>query len=131
GALGALYTPNWQEPPDAVFIAPAYTFLMRNRAVDIQFWLDIGSTGWWERLYPPLSHPYVLSHPWPAHQPWTDFEEYNTRQETMRRLLLGLLRRCRRQVYLGISDYGESGFEERGALLNLVNRLLIKSEDPG
>jgi hypothetical protein len=131
GALGALYTPNWQEPPDAVFIAPAYTFLMRNRAVDIQFWLDIGSTGWWERLYQPLTHPYVLSGRWPANQPWTDLEEYSTRQETMRRLLLGLLRRCRRQVYLGISDYGESGFEERGALLNLVNRLLLQSEDPG
>ncbi|HXF62371.1 MAG TPA: hypothetical protein VNK95_12185, partial [Caldilineaceae bacterium] len=57
GALGALYTPNWQEPPDAVFIAPAYTFLMRNRPVDIQFWLDVGSTGWWERLYQPLTHP--------------------------------------------------------------------------
>jgi hypothetical protein len=131
GALGALYVPNWQEPPDAVFIAPAYTYLMRNRTVAVQFWLDIGSTGWWERLYQPLTHPYVLSKQWPADRVWTDMDEYGTRQETMRRLLLGLLRRCRRQVFLGISNYGESGFEERGALLGLINRLLLQSEDPG
>jgi superfamily I DNA/RNA helicase len=131
GAIGALYVPGWQEPADAVFIAPAYTFLMRNRAVEIQFWLDIGSTGWWERLYQPLTHPYVLSARWPAGRPWTDLEEYQTRQQALRRLLLGLLRRTRRQVYLGISDYGESGFEQRGALLTLINRLLLESEDPG
>ena len=45
GALGALYVPGWREAEDAVFLAPAYTFLMRNRPVDVQFWLDIGSVG--------------------------------------------------------------------------------------
>lgn len=131
GALGALYYPGWQTPDDAVFIAPAYTFLMRNRAVDVQFWLDIGSTGWWERLYQPLTHPYVLSPQWPAGQPWTELDEFTSRQEAMRRLLLGLMRRTRRQVYLGISDYGENGLEQRGALLNLINRLLLQNEGPG
>ena len=43
GALGALYLPGWTVTDDAVFIAPAYTFLMRNRVVDVQFWLDIGA----------------------------------------------------------------------------------------
>ena len=61
GALSALYLPGWQAPDDAVFLAPAYTFLMRNRPARIQFWLDVGSSGWWERLYQPLTHPYVLT----------------------------------------------------------------------
>ena len=124
GAIGALYLPGWQAPADAVFLAPAYTFLLRNRAVDVQFWLDIGSTGWWERLYQPLTHPYVLSARWPLDTAWTDRDEYNTRQETMRRLLLGLVRRTRQRIYLGASDYSESGFEQRGPLLTIVNRLL-------
>ncbi|GIV77463.1 MAG: hypothetical protein KatS3mg050_1857 [Litorilinea sp.] len=126
GALAALYVPGWREPEDAVFLAPAYTFLMRNRAVDVQFWLDIGSSGWWERLYQPLTHPYVLQPGWPAGRTWSDFDEYTTRQETLRRLLLGLIRRTRRQIYLSPSDYSESGFEQRGPLLNLVNRLLLQ-----
>ena len=124
GAIGALYLPGWQAPADAVFLAPAYTFLLRNRAVAVQFWLDIGSTGWWERLYQPLTHPYVLSARWPLDTAWTDRDEYNTRQETMRRLLLGLVRRTRQRIYLGASDYSESGFEQRGPLLTIVNRLL-------
>lgn len=126
GALGALYAPGWRPVEEAVFIAPAYTFLMRNRAVDIQFWLDIGSNGWWERLYQPLTHPHVLSQRWPASEPWSDLAEFTKRQETMHRLLLGLIRRTRRSIYLGISDYSESGFEQRGALLMLVNRLLAQ-----
>lgn len=127
GALGALFAPGWQEPQDAVFLAPAYTFLMRNRTVDVQFWLDIGSSGWWERLYQPLTHPHVLSRHWPPDRPWADLDEYQTRQETMRRVLIGLVRRTRRGVYLGISDYGESGYEQRGPLLNVINQVLAQT----
>jgi hypothetical protein len=126
GALGALYVPGWRVAEDAIFLAPAYTYIMRNRPVDVQFWLDIGAGGWWERLYQPLTHPYVLSQHWPANESWTDFAEYTTRQETLHRLLLGLIRRTRRRVYLGISDYSESGFEQRGPLLALINRLLAE-----
>jgi hypothetical protein len=128
GALGALFAPGWRVVEDAIFLAPAYTFLMRNRPVDVQFWLDIGAGGWWERLYQPLTHPHVLSQHWPANQPWSDLDEYTTRQETMRRLLLGLIRRTRRRIYLGVSDYSESGFEQRGPLLALINRLLVRRE---
>ncbi len=97
--MGALYSPGWREAGDAVLIAPAYTFLMRNRAVDYQFWLDIGSSGWWERLYQPLTHPHVMSHNWPPNQPWTDFDEFTTRQANMRRLTLGLLRHAASSVF--------------------------------
>ena len=126
GVVGALYVPGWQVPEDAVFLGPAYSFLMRNRTVDVQFWLDIGSNGWWERLYQPLTHPYVLTRDWPENQMWTDFDEFQTRQDTMRRLLLGLIRRTRKNIYLGISDFSEGGMEQRGALLNLINQLLVR-----
>ena len=128
GALGALYLPGWQEDQSAVFIAPAYTFLMRNRAVDIQFWLDVGSGGWWERLYQPLTHPYVLSNRWPPDQAWSDLDEFQHRQSMLRRLVLGLVRRTRQRIYLGMSDYGESGLEQRGPLLTLINRVLVQEK---
>jgi hypothetical protein len=128
GAVGALFVPGWRMAEDAVFLAPAYTFLLRNKPVDVQFWLDIGASGWWERLYQPLTHPFVLSHRWPADEPWTDAEEYFRRQDILRRLLLGLIRRTRRSIYLAVSDFSESGYEQRGALLTLINRLLVQRE---
>ena len=46
----------------------------------------------------------------------------------MRRLLIGLIRRTRSRIYLGASDYSESGYEQRGPLLNLVDRLILQGE---
>ncbi len=126
GAVGALFVPGWRVVEDAVFLAPAYTFLLRNKPVEVQFWLDIGASGWWERLYQPLTHPFVLSHRWPADEPWTDAEEFFRRQDILRRLLLGLIRRTKRTIYLAVSDFSESGYEQRGALLTLINRLLVR-----
>lgn len=127
GALGALYLPAWTVEDDAVFIAPAYTFLMRNRAVDVQFWLDVGAEGWWQRIHQPLTHPYVLSRNWPRDRSWGDSDEIRSRQDSLRRLLIGLLRRTRRSVYLGLSEYGERGMEQRGPLLNLLNRVQVQA----
>jgi hypothetical protein len=125
GIIAATYIQSWQlEPSGAVLIAPAYTFLMANRAVDYQFWLDAGSTGWWERLYQPLTHPYVLSRHWPAEKKWTDEDEYAAREMALGRLVLGLIRRCRMGLYLGIARLGEQGHEQRGPLLQIIQRLL-------
>ena len=123
GALGALHLPSWTETENAVFVAPAYTFLMRNRTVDIQFWLDIGAQGWGRRIYQPLTHPHVLSRHWEPTRPWTDIDEMKFSQDSLYRLLAGLLRRARRRIFLGRSDYGESGMEQSGPLLNLLNRV--------
>ena len=123
GALGALHLPSWTETENAVFVAPAYTFLMRNRTVDIQFWLDIGAQGWGRRIYQPLTHPHVLSRHWEPTRPWTDIDEMKFSQDSLYRLLAGLLRRARRRIFLGRSDYGESGMEHSGPLLNLLNRV--------
>jgi hypothetical protein len=91
GVVAAQYVRSWQlQPEEAVLLVPAYTFLMNNRPVKIQFWLDIGSRGWFERLYQPLTHPYVLSRSWPPGTPWTDREELEANQQALYRLTLGL-----------------------------------------
>jgi hypothetical protein len=112
------------EPQDAVFIAPAYTFLTENRPVSYQFWLNANSASWGQRLFQPLTHPFVLTRRWPRERQWGDEDEFATGQEMLRRVVLGLLRRCQTKVYLGISELNPRGSEERGALLDWVQRLL-------
>jgi hypothetical protein len=125
GVVAAQYIRSWQfQPQDAVLLAPAYTFLMNNRPVDYQFWLNAGGRGWWERLYQPLTHPYVLSRHWSSNEVWTDADEFETRQEALHRLTLGLIRRCRRKIYLGLSELGEQGYEQQGPLLQAIQRVL-------
>jgi hypothetical protein len=45
-------------------------------------------------------------------------------QDTLHRLVLGLVRRCRRGIYLGLSELGEQGYEERGPLLRAIDRTI-------
>ncbi len=125
GVIAAQYVANWQlQPADAVFLAPAYTFLLANRPVTAQFWLDAGSRGWSERLYQPLTHPYVLTREWEAGRLWTDADELAAGRDAMARVAVGLLRRCRSCLYLGLSELNEQGFEQRGPLLMAFQRLL-------
>jgi hypothetical protein len=125
GVIAAQYVRSWwQQPDDAVLLAPAYTFLVGNRAVDYQFWLDVGSRGWWERLEQPLTHTYVLSREWPADVIWTDAHEVATRDDALYRLVLGLIRRCRCRIYLGLSELSEQGSEQTGPLLRVLQRVL-------
>jgi hypothetical protein len=128
GILAAQYIQSWQIPDEnAVLIAPAYTFLLANQAVDYQFWIDVGSSAWAERLYQPLTHPIILSRQWPAGRVWTDVDEYEYNRDTLYRLVLGLTRRCRKQVYLGLCEIGEGGFESRGMLLRAIQIVLQQS----
>ena len=125
GVVAAQYVRSWRrQPTDAVLLAPAYTFLMSNQPVEHQFWLDVGSSGWWERLNQPLTQPYVLSRTWQAGAQWTDLDEYAARQEALYCLALGLVRRCRTQIHLGLSELGEQGIEQRGPLLRAIQRVL-------
>jgi hypothetical protein len=129
GLIAAQYLPAWQTPTqEAVLLAPAYTFLMSNQPVEVQFWLDIGSRAWSERLSQPLTHPYVLSRAWPPGRLWTDIDEQAAEEESLYRLVLGLLRRCRRKIYLGLSEYNEQGFEQRGRLLTVFQRALQSAQ---
>jgi hypothetical protein len=109
---------------DAVLIAPAYTFLTLNRGADYQFWLNANSLSWGRRLYQPLTHPFVLTRNWPHDRKWAEEDEFEAGQEMLRRVVIGLLRRCRRTVYLEFSDLNARGREERGPLMEWVQRLL-------
>ena len=125
GVIAASYVESWRsQDKDAVLVAPAHTFLMMNRPVTLQFWLDPGSSGWYERLSQPLTHPFVLSRSWQAGRMWTDADEVRYSKEAMARLISGLLHRCRERVYLGIAELGESGFEQRGELLRAFQKVL-------
>ena len=129
GVIAAQYIRSWQleAAQDAVLLAPAYTFLMSNRPVEIQFWLSAGSQGWFERLNQPLTHPYVLSRHWQPGHVWSADDEYAAAQDALTRLTLGLLRRCRSKVYLGLSELNEQGYEQRGPLLVALQRALRQS----
>ena len=126
GVLSAQYLRNWEEQSDqeSVLVAPAFSFLMRNRSVAVQFWLDIGSTSWWARLDQPLTQPYVLSRNWKPSQKWTGRNDLEVNQETLLRVTRGLLRRCSSHVNLVSVGLNESGNEERGALLVAIQTVL-------
>ena len=128
GVIANYYRRSWEaQDENSVLIAPAYTFLLANRPVDYQFWLNIGSEGWSRRLYQPLTHPYVLSRSWQAGARWTEDDEQAWNRGTLGRLLLALTRRCRQGVYLGYSELSESGYEQRGLLLETIQSLLRRS----
>ena len=132
GVISAQYLGQWQtEVEDAVLLAPAYTFLMSNRPVSIQFWLDISSRGWSERLNQPLTHPFVLSRYWDRNRQWTDVDEVETNQTTLSNLISGLLRRCRIKVYLGLSEFNEQGYDQRGPLLRVFQNILQRLAGEG
>jgi hypothetical protein len=125
GGLAGQHIPGWQAGEEnAVFIAPLTTFLLSNQPVDYQFWLDVAGRGWWERLYQPLTQPFVLGRDWPPGRVWTDADEVSASQASLRAQAIGLLRRCRRKVYLAASAFSDQGYEQRGALWRAVDRIM-------
>jgi superfamily I DNA/RNA helicase len=132
GVIAASYLEGWRtQDKDAVLVAPAHTFLMMNRPVTAQFWLDVGSSGWHQRLAQPLTHPHVLTREWEPGRIWTDADEVETSRIAMARVVSGLLHRCRKRVYLCLSELGESGFEQRGDLLRAFQRVLQTTDNTG
>ena len=128
GVIAAQYIQTWQQDDqDSVFLAPAYTFLIRNQPVDYHFWLDIGSPSWYQRLDQPLTQPYVLSPQWRQGQTWNAEDELTAAHETLSRLSLGLLNRCRKKVFLGMSEMDVSGYENRGLLLRVFQHVLLEA----
>ena len=128
GVLAAQYleAPRQEENEEAILIAPAYTFLMSNRQARVQFWLDSGSRGWFERLYQPLTHPYILSRRWQPGTLWTYLQEDEANRDTLGRVVRGLLRRCSQRVYIAAVELDEQGREERGPLLRASQAVLRK-----
>jgi hypothetical protein len=125
GVIAAQYLESWRtENIDTVLVAPAHTFLLMNRPVTVQFWLDPGSSGWVQRLLQPLTHPYVLSRHWESGRLWMDADEVYAETESLARLVGGLLSRCREKIFLAIADLSETGFEQRGDLLRAFQKVI-------
>ena len=116
---------------NAILLAPAYTFLMANRSVKYQFWLGAGSLSWWQRLYQPLTQPFILNRGWIQGNKWTDADEFNANQNSMNRLVSGLLHHCSKKIYIANVGLNESGIEERGQLLlslQTLNKRILASK---
>jgi hypothetical protein len=132
GVVAAQYVSSWTALSDeAVLLVPAYTFLMMNRTVRVQFWLDAGSHAWFERIYQPLTHPYILRRDWPQDAKWSDTDEVRTREAALGRLIVGLCRRCRERVHLVFCERNEQGSEQRGLLQAALQAVLSRSERRG
>jgi hypothetical protein len=43
-------------------------------------------------------------------------------------LVIGLLRRCKSSLYLGLTDLNEQGYEQRGPLLQALQRIIRRSK---
>ncbi|MEE4194513.1 MAG: UvrD-helicase domain-containing protein [Anaerolineae bacterium] len=125
GVIAAQYLQAWEpQPKGTVLLAPAHTFLMQNRPARIQFWLDVGNAGWWQRLYQPLTHPIVLSRHWPGDRKWTDLDEMAHNTSTLQRLMGGLIRRCSEHVFLYTTEVDQSGYESQGMLILALQNIL-------
>ena len=127
GVVAAQYLRAESSPESAVFVGPAHTFLAENRPVAVQFWLYANSPAWGRRIYQPLTHPYVLTRHWPTDRLWTDDDEQQASDDSLSRILLGLLRRCHERVYALSCDLNPRGREEHGPLADRLQRLLRKS----
>ena len=64
------------------------------------------------------------SRPWREGDVWTDANEVEAQTQALHRLVQGLVRRCRVKIYLGISELGEQGYEQRGLLLQAIQQTL-------
>lgn len=118
GLLAATFVPDEQDDDDQfVLITPVMSFLGLNKSVDYQYWLNVGSSGWYERLEQPLTHPIVLSRHWQPGRKWTAEDDLALSKETLEKFIRGLFNRCRKGIFLGISEYSETGQEEKGLLL--------------
>lgn len=111
---------------DGVVLAPVYAYLTNDVRTKVQFWLDVQSSGWHERIYQPLTHPYVLARNWPRDGRWTDEDEHREARHMLQRIVAGLAFRCGERIYLASSQLSISGSEESGLLARAVQRVFGK-----
>ncbi len=130
GLLAASYPVEEEaQNANAVLIAPAYTFLLRNEPVKHQFWLNVNARGWGERIGQPVTHPYVLRRGWPSGKLWTDQDEMHFNRDQLQRLIGGLVQRCSEHIHMGITEIDERGNEYQGMLVRTLAQVLRQQGD--
>ena len=111
-------------PESIALVAPIYTYLLSRHVARFQFWLDIGSMGWWDPLHQPLTNPHVLSRRWKRGEQWTDAVDFAIRNQALFRLVRGLGQRCREGIYLCTSELEAGGELQDSPLLQAVQQVL-------
>lgn len=124
GVVSAFYSMNWADPSSSVLIAPAHTFLLRNRTYAHQLWLDVGSPAWHRRIHQPLTNPYVLNRDWNTRDDWSSTWEAKFETERLTCMVAGLIRRCTDSVYLFNGELSAHGQEQSGDLLMAIGHAM-------
>lgn len=131
GVVAARYVERAAENEEpAVLVSSAYAYLLENHRADYHFWVDVGSPEWWRPPSQPLTNPIVLSRRWLAGQTWDMDHDLALRNRLMVRMIEGLARRCRRQVFLCASDIDSLGHSQDGPLLATALRVLAGEVRP-
>ncbi len=104
----------------AVTLATIFQYRASRRSHRWHFWLDAGSPLWSKGGAATLfGAPFFLQNR--LGEPWTAEDEKLAEQQRLRRILVDLLSRVSKRVYLCHSDLAVSGQEQQGPLLPLVN----------
>ena len=120
GILAATTYEEINSDQKQIMLLPAHTYLSGGYHAKVQFWLDPGNPSWAERLYQPLTHPYVLSPNWPIDKPWTQLDETQHQTRTLYRIINGLMLKCTDKIYFCISKVNEQGLELKGPMLAIL-----------
>ncbi|PKN85069.1 MAG: hypothetical protein CVU45_08740, partial [Chloroflexi bacterium HGW-Chloroflexi-7] len=75
---------------------------------------------------------YVLNRNWQNGKLWSDMHENAANQQSLIRIMDGLIRRCSEHIFMCTLGVNEQGNEERGALIMAVQTILRKLQNkPG
>ncbi len=114
--------PNLGDPPDpdGIMISTIYGYLLADKTVQVQVWLDAAATGWWDIPNQPLSNAFVLAQSWPDGKLWTTDDDFHIRNQLLSRLVRGLNGRCSHSIILANSDFDRRGLRQDGILWRTI-----------
>ncbi|MEM7797659.1 MAG: hypothetical protein AAF633_00595 [Chloroflexota bacterium] len=112
------------DPPDVksieeeggIFIGSIQAFLLSEKQVDVQVWLEASGNGWWDLPRQPLSNPFVLDKEWSADSIWTLADDARIRNQLLSDIVYGLCGRCRTGIVLAMSQLDRRGGRQDGPL---------------
>ncbi|MEM9775901.1 MAG: hypothetical protein AAF902_15095 [Chloroflexota bacterium] len=110
--------------PDGVFISTIQTYLLEERPVPVQIWLETSATGWWDLPRQPLSNGFVLDPRWSINQTWTLEDDVRIRNEQLSRIVVGLCSRCSKGIFIATSDLDRRGARQDGPLFKAIQLFL-------
>ncbi len=112
---------------NSVVLAPAFAYVTGDFQSKVQFWMDVHSPGWYERIRQPLTHPHVLSRRWVAGpgRAWEDHDEHEEQRIMLARLVCGLASRCETMIVPASSQLSVSGQENDGPLGRALQRIRV------